>query len=75
MTGMGRDGAEGMAALHAAGAVTIAQDCETSTVFGMPRAAIERGVVTEVLPLPLIGRALLRHAAARRGGPGGEGEA
>lgn len=70
LTGMGRDGAEGMAALHAAGGVTLAQDGATSTVFGMPRAAIERGVVTEVLPLAQIGRALLRHATAPRGRPG-----
>ncbi len=55
LTGMGRDGAEGMAALNAAGARTLVQDEETSVVFGMPRAALESGVAHEVLPLDEIG--------------------
>jgi two-component system chemotaxis response regulator CheB len=59
LTGMGRDGAEGMKALKEAGAHTIAQDEATSAVFGMPRAAIELGAVDRVLPLDDIPRALL----------------
>ncbi|ADO42902.1 CheB methylesterase [Ketogulonicigenium vulgare Y25] len=62
LTGMGADGADGMCALHAAGAHTIAQDRETSVVWGMPRMAIERGGVQQVLPLARIGPALLRPA-------------
>jgi two-component system chemotaxis response regulator CheB len=55
LTGMGDDGARGMAALSRAGAHTIAQDEATSVVFGMPRAAIDAGAVRETLPLSFIG--------------------
>jgi len=63
LTGMGDDGADGMAELKAAGARTLAQDEETSVVFGMPKEAIARGVVDEVLPLPRIAEAILRWAS------------
>lgn len=55
LTGMGRDGAQGMNALRKAGAHTIAQSEETCVVFGMPRAAIEGGAAVEILPLSSIG--------------------
>lgn len=58
LTGMGRDGAEGLAALKAAGWHTIAQDEATSVVWGMPGEAVRLGGAREVLPLGEIGAAI-----------------
>jgi two-component system, chemotaxis family, protein-glutamate methylesterase/glutaminase len=58
LTGMGHDGAQGMAELDRAGAYTIAQDEATSVIYGMPRAAVAAGGVKETLPLPGIGARL-----------------
>ncbi len=55
LTGMGRDGAEGLLALRNAGVFTIAQDAATSVVYGMPKAAAELKAASEVLPLGSIG--------------------
>lgn len=54
LTGMGDDGAKGMLELKESGAYTIAQDEETSVVFGMPKEAIKLGAVNKVLPLDKI---------------------
>ncbi len=54
LTGMGGDGAEGLARMRRAGAATVAQDEETCLVFGMPKEAIRRGAVDHVAPLPAI---------------------
>ncbi len=54
LTGMGDDGAAGMAEMHASGVRCIAQDEKTCVVFGMPREAIRRGAVDRVLPLQQI---------------------
>jgi two-component system chemotaxis response regulator CheB len=62
LTGMGDDGAEGMAALRARGARTLVQDQESCVVFGMPAAAIERRAVEYVLPLQQIPTALIELA-------------
>ena len=58
LTGMGADGAKGMKRMHDAGAITIAQDEETCTVFGMPKAAIDVGGVDRIMALPAIGVAV-----------------
>jgi len=67
LTGMGRDGAQGMASIKNAGGWTIAQDQATSTVYGMPRAAIEMGAVDEELPLGKIGKAILAACQQQKG--------
>ncbi|MFE3837810.1 CheB methylesterase domain-containing protein [Pseudogemmobacter sonorensis] len=74
LTGMGVNGAEGLAALRAAGAHAIAQDQANSVTWGMPPAVVERGAAVEVLPVDRIGRALLAGTdagvtPARRGPP------
>lgn len=51
LTGMGDDGARGLLEMRQAGSHTVAQDEETSVVFGMPREAIQRGAAIRVLPL------------------------
>lgn len=51
LTGMGSDGAEGLLRMHRAGAKTIAQDEESSVIFGMPKEAINKGAVDYILPL------------------------
>jgi two-component system chemotaxis response regulator CheB len=55
LTGMGRDGALGLAAIKAAGGRTAAQDRQSSIVYGMPRAALELGVVEDVVALDQMG--------------------
>lgn len=74
LTGMGDDGAQGLASMRAAGALTLAQDEASSVVYGMPRAAVEAGAVVRSAPLaalPLAVLAALRHRApgAARGAP------
>ena len=51
LTGMGEDGADGVSAIQEADEHTLAQDESSSIVYGMPKAAIDRGVVDRVLPL------------------------
>ena len=51
MTGMGEDGATGLGEIRAAGGYTVAQSQETCVVFGMPKAAIERGYVMRIADL------------------------
>ncbi len=65
LTGMGDDGVEGLAELHRRGGLVLAQDEATSVVYGMPQAAAKRKVVDQVLPVGLIGPALMRLSKER----------
>ncbi len=58
LTGMGRDGAEGLLALHNRKWYTIAQDRDSSIVYGMPKAAAQIGAATDILPADKIGTAI-----------------
>ncbi|MFZ0430500.1 MAG: chemotaxis response regulator protein-glutamate methylesterase [Acidobacteriota bacterium] len=64
LTGMGADGARGLAAMKESGAQTIAQDESTCVVFGMPKEAIRLGAAQSVLPLPEIPRKILQLLSA-----------
>lgn len=59
LTGMGRDGAEGLRHVKSLGGITIAQDQESSTIYGMPKAAVETGAVDYIFPLKKIGNKLV----------------
>ncbi len=59
MTGMGKDGAAGLSAMKNAGAMTIVQDEQSSVVWGMPREAIKRGIVDEVVSLQSMPKRLI----------------
>jgi two-component system chemotaxis response regulator CheB len=67
MTGMGDDGAEGLGAIKKEGGLTIAQSEESCVVYGMPKAAIERGYAIRVVGLDVMG-ATLQSLCARHGG-------
>ncbi len=69
LTGMGADGADGLAEMKKAGAYTIAEDDSTCVVYGMPAAAAKLGAAKEMLPLPSIATRLLQLA---EGGAKGE---
>jgi len=66
LTGMGSDGAEGMRTVARAGGVTVAQNEKSSVIFGMPKKAIEMGVVRHVLPLAEISAMLVKCATGQR---------
>jgi len=68
LTGMGRDGTEGLRAIREVGGWTIAQDRETSVIYGMPRSAAQ--FAREVLPIDRIADAIAERVASRVGGRG-----
>lgn len=74
MTGMGRDGADGLLRIRQAGGLTFAEDPATAVVGGMPGAAIAIGAVDHILPLdalaPAIASVIIRSQLPTAGGPG-----
>jgi len=66
MTGMGDDGANGMGVIKDAGGLTIAQTEESCVVFGMPKAAIERGYAMRIVPLEMLSMTLVHQCSAER---------
>ncbi|MDR3511499.1 MAG: chemotaxis response regulator protein-glutamate methylesterase [Caulobacteraceae bacterium] len=66
LTGMGRDGAEGLKAMRQAGAHTVGQDEASSVVYGMPKAAFEIGAVERQAPIGEVGPILLSLCEKKR---------
>jgi two-component system chemotaxis response regulator CheB len=79
MTGMGDDGAEGLGTVKAAGGMTIAQSEESCVVYGMPKAAVDRGYACRVVGLEAMASTLMAQCAQEVGrgethsGAGGKG--
>ncbi len=68
LTGMGRDGADGLAAMRQAGSVTLGQDEASCVVYGMPRVAFEAGAVERQVPLEKLGPEIIRQCGLRSEG-------
>ena len=66
LTGMGRDGAQGLLSMRKAGAKTLGQDEASCVVYGMPRSAFEIGAVEKQVSLSSMGQSILDLASARR---------
>jgi two-component system chemotaxis response regulator CheB len=74
MTGMGEDGAHGLGLIKAAGGLTIAQGEQSCVVFGMPKAAIERGYAMRVVELDAMS-STLQAQCGRSASPSGRAAA
>ncbi len=61
LTGMGQDGVAGMRNIKNAGGITFAEDKSTCVVYGMPRVAIEQGIIDKVLPISHMGIEIMKH--------------
>ena len=66
LTGMGSDGSHGMQAIYQQGGLTIGQDEATCTVYGMPRACAELGILSRIVPLFEIPGEILQAARQRK---------
>lgn len=69
LTGMGKDGAQGLYEMRHAGAATLGQDEKTSLIYGMPRAAFEKGAVGRQVPLDKMAAAILSACTDGTGSP------
>ena len=65
LTGMGRDGADGLRVMRGAGAAALVQDRDTSIVWGMPQMALQLAGADGVVPLPQMAAAIARALAGR----------
>jgi chemotaxis response regulator CheB len=68
LTGMGKDGAEGLLGLRNNGVFTIAQNAETCAVYGMPKAAAELDAAVTILPIDSVAEAILDKLAEGQSG-------
>lgn len=68
LTGMGHDGSRGLKAIKGRQGFTIAEDQSTTVVYGMPKSAIELGIVDKVVPLPAIAGEIVRQLQTKHGG-------
>lgn len=66
LTGMGTDGAQGLKALHDKGWFTIAEHQSSCIVYGMPKAAVDIGAATEIVPLEKIGHTIIEVLSSRK---------
>ncbi|MEP6730711.1 MAG: chemotaxis response regulator protein-glutamate methylesterase [bacterium] len=66
LTGMGRDGSDGLTVMRAAGAAAVVQDRATSTIYGMPQAALQRAGADRISALDDVAPAVVELLAARR---------
>ena len=60
LTGMGKDGAQGTVEIKKCGGITIAEDKSTCTIYGMPKAAFETGMVDIVLPIDSVANEIIK---------------
>lgn len=68
LTGMGRDGAEGLLEMRSAGAYTLGQSAASCVVYGMPKAAMEVGAVERMVPLSSMAEMLISYCKSENGG-------